>query len=418
MFVDHLTVSGFRSYASADVPLGAGVTIFVGRNGQGKTNLVEAVEYLATLSSHRVSNDLPLVRAGETQAIVRARVQASADDDRQLLLEIEINVGRANRARINKSALTRTSELAGVLRCVLFSPEDLAIVKGEPSDRRAFLDALVVSRWPRMAGVRSDYDKVLKQRNSLLKSMSGRSIRDAGADAESTLDVWSDQLAGVGAELLAARLDTLADLMPLAARAYATIAPVRNVADAEYRTSLPLPSPLGHPADRDALRAGMLQLMQERRRDELARGVSLVGPHRDDVALTIGSLPAKGYASHGESWSLALALRLGQFDLLRDDGISPVLVLDDVFAELDVTRRQRLADAVVGAEQVLVTAAVEEDIPDTLTHASGVRRFAVRDGRVGPLDAGEPADDATVHDDPIGVQPTGGAAEEVGVHGQ
>ena len=393
MFVDHLSVSGFRSYASADVPLGAGVTIFVGRNGQGKTNLVEAVEYLATLSSHRVSSDLPLVRAGEGQAIVRARVQAASDDDRKLLLEIEINVGRANRARINKSALSRPGELAGVLRCVVFSPEDLAIVKGEPSDRRAFLDALVVSRWPRMAGVRSDYDKVLKQRNSLLKSMAGRSLRDAGADAESTLDIWSDQLAGIGAELLAARLDTLADLMPHAARAYATIAPVRNTATAEYRTALMVPAPPGPRADREQLRAAMLQLMQERRRDELARGVSLVGPHRDDVVLSIGSLPAKGYASHGESWSLALALRLGQFDLLRDDGISPVLVLDDVFAELDATRRQRLADAVVGAEQVLVTAAVEEDIPDTLTHASGVRRFAVRDGRVGPLDAGEPADD-------------------------
>jgi len=394
VFVDHLSLSGFRSYVSAEVPLGAGVTIFVGSNGQGKTNLVEAVEYLATLSSHRVSTDLPLVRSGEAQAIVRARVQASAGDDRRLLLEIEINAGRANRARINKAPLPRTSELAGVLRCVLFSPEDLAIVKGEPSDRRAFLDALVVSRWPRMAGVRSDYDKVLKQRNSLLKAMSGRSLRDVGGDAESTLEVWNEQLAVIGAELLAARLDTLAALMPRASRAYATIAPVRNEASADYRTSLPLPASEGRPADREQLRGLMLEAMTERRRDELARGVSLVGPHRDDVVLSIGALPAKGYASHGESWSLALALRLGQFDLLRDDGISPVLVLDDVFAELDVTRRQRLADAVVDAEQVLVTAAVEEDIPDTLTHASGVRRYGVRDGGVSPLVAGEVAADA------------------------
>lgn len=385
MFVDHLSLADFRCYPSAEVALGAGVTIFVGSNGQGKTNLVEAVEYLSTLSSHRVAADLPLIRAGQSQAIVRGRVQASAGDGRRLLLEVEINAGRANRARINKGAVPRPSEIVGVLRVVLFSPEDLAIVKGEPSDRRAFLDALVVTRWPRMAGVKADYERVLKQRNSLLKSMAGRSLRDAGGDAEFTLDVWTEQLAGVGAELLAARLDTLNALMPKTADAYATIAPVRNVASADYKTSLALPSDLEYPVDKEYLRQLLLDTLTQRRRDELIRGVSLAGPHRDDITLSIGSLPAKGYASHGECWSLALALRLGQFELLRDDAIEPVLILDDVFAELDTTRRQRLADAVVHAEQVLVTAAVESDIPDTLTHADGVRRFGVADTHVTPL---------------------------------
>lgn len=412
VFVDHLSLQDFRCYRGAEVPLGAGVTIFVGSNGQGKTNLVEAVEYLATLSSHRVAADLPLVRAGQQQAIVRARVQAGADDGRRLLLEIEINAGRANRARINKGALPKTGELAGVLRSVVFSPEDLAIVKGDPADRRAFLDQLVITRWPRMAGVRGDYDKVLKQRNTLLKSMAGRSLRDAGADAEFTLDVWSEQLATIGAELLSARLDTLHELMPLASAAYATIAPTpatgtRNIASADYKTSLPLPGDLGHPVDRDMLRGLMLDTMTQRRRDELARGVSLVGPHRDDVTLSIGPLPAKGYASHGECWSLALALRLGQYNLLRGDDIEPVLILDDVFAELDSTRRERLADAVVDAEQVLVTAAVEGDIPATLTHADGVRKYRVADQAVTPLDAdGQPvvgpAADTEGPDAPVG----------------
>lgn len=392
VFVDHLSLQDFRCYGSAEVPLGAGVTIFVGSNGQGKTNLVEAVEYIATLSSHRVAADLPLVRAGQQQAIVRARVQAGPDDGRSLLLEVEINAGRANRARINKGALPRTSELAGVLRSVVFSPEDLAIVKGDPADRRAFLDQLVITRWPRMAGVRGDYDKVLKQRNTLLKSMAGRSLRDAGGDAEFTLDVWSEQLAAVGAELLSARLDTLNDLMPLTAQAYATIAPTpatgtRNIASADYKTSLPLPGDLEHPVDKDMLRDLLLDAMTQRRRDELARGISLVGPHRDDITLSIGPLPAKGYASHGECWSLALALRLGQYNLLRGDDIEPVLILDDVFAELDATRRERLAAAVVDAEQVLVTAAVEGDVPNTLTHADGVRKFRVADQTVVALDA-------------------------------
>lgn len=379
MYVEHLSLADFRSYTCAEVPLAPGVTVFVGANGQGKTNLVEAVEYLSRLGSHRVSSDAPLVRLDAEQAIVRGRVKAGRADGRSLLLEVEINPGRANRARINKAPLARTRELVGVLRTVVFSPEDLAIVKGDPSDRRAFIDAVVTTRWPRMAGVRADYDRVVKQRNSLLKAMSGRSLHQADAEAVATLEIWDDQVAAIGAELLLARLDSLAELMPIATEAYADIAPQNNVVTADYKTSLDLSRPEGVDVlTRDDLADRLRQAMAERRRDEIARGVSLVGPHRDDVVFNIGRLPAKGYASHGESWSLALALRLGTFGLLQADGIEPVLVLDDVFAELDATRRERLAESVLRAEQVLVTAAVGADVPVALAG----RRFRVRQGEV------------------------------------
>lgn len=376
VYVDHLTLADYRSYVSVDVALTAGVTVFVGANGQGKTNLVEAIEYLSTLTSHRVASEVPLVRAGAERAIVRAGVRAGLDDDRRILLEVEINPGRANRAKLNRSPLKRPRELVGMLRTVVFSPEDLSVVKGDPAARRTFLDALVINRWPRMAGVRADYDRVLKQRNALLKSLAGRESGSRRPDeyALSTLEVWNTQLADVGAELLEARLDTISDLMPHAAEAYAGIAPTNNVATAEYRCGIDLAGV----TDRGGLRDALLAAMTELRADELRRGVSLVGPHRDDLLLSLGELPAKGYASHGESWSYALALRLGAFQLLRADGIEPVLVLDDVFAELDATRRERLARGVVEAEQVLVTAAVGADVPALLAG----ERFTVANGEV------------------------------------
>ena len=356
-----------------------GVNLFIGQNGQGKTNLVEAVEYLSTLSSHRVSNDAPLVRAGTAQAIARARVRASRSDQRSLLLELEINPGRTNQARINRNAQPRARDLLGVLRTVLFSPEDLAIVKGDPSDRRRFIDTVVLTRWPRMAGVKSDYDRILKQRNMLLKQLAqrGRSAQDE--DAMFTLEVFDDQLSTVGAELLLARLDSLAELMPHTTVAYADIAPTNNTVQAQYRTSVDLaPAADGVALTREDLAGRLRAAMLERRKDELARGVSLIGPHRDEIVLSIGELPAKGYASHGECWSLALSLKLGAFHLVRADGVEPVLILDDVFAELDATRRERLADAIAEAEQVLITAAVGADVPERLVG----RRFEVSAGTV------------------------------------
>ena len=375
MFVDHLQLVDFRSYAGVDVALAPGVTTLVGANGQGKTNLVEAVEYLSTMSSHRVSSEVPLVRAGAERAVIRARVQAGVDDPRQLQLEIEITPGKANRARLNRSPVRRAREIVGVLRTVVFSPEDLAMVKGDPSERRRFLDELLVTRWPRLAGVRADYDRVLRQRNTLLKSLSGRSRGGAASvDAASTLDVWDSHLAQTGGELLAARLTTLSDLAPHVSKAYADIAPTNNDAAAEYRSAVPL----GDAVSRDELADLLLAAMGERRSDEIQRGVSLVGPHRDDITLSLGLLPAKGYASHGESWSYAIALKLGSFHLLRADGIEPVLVLDDVFAELDRQRRDHLAALVADAEQVLVTAAVAADVPDRLAGAW----YEVADGAV------------------------------------
>ncbi len=362
MFVDHLQLVDFRSYESVDVELGAGIEIFVGANGQGKTNLVEAIEYLSTLSSHRVSADQPLIRVGAERAIIRARVQAGLDDPRQLQLEIEITPGKANRARLNRSPLRRARELIGVLRTVIFAPDDLAVVKGDPGERRRFLDDLVVSRWPRLAGVRADYDRALRQRNTLLKSLNGRWRGGSSGEIDSTLHVWDSHLAEAGGDLLQARLATLADLAPHVHKAYAEIAPTNNDAIAEYKASIDL----GSGADRASLSEAMLRAMANLRSEEVTRGLSLVGPHRDDITLTLGILPARGYASHGESWSLALALKLGSFSLLRADGIEPVLVLDDVFAELDVTRRDRLAAAVTAAEQVLVTAAVDADVPQLL----------------------------------------------------
>ncbi|MFZ1116693.1 MAG: DNA replication/repair protein RecF [Propionibacteriaceae bacterium] len=383
MFVDHLQLTDFRSYESVDLPLQAGVTTFVGANGQGKTNLVEALEYLSTMSSHRVASEVPLVRSGAIRAVVRAKVVAGLDDPRQLTLELEINPGKANRAKLNRSPLRQAREIVGVLRTVLFSPVDIAIVKGDPSERRRFLDDLIVARWPRLAGVRADYERILKQRNTLLKSLSGRFRGGAPpADSEATLEVWDTHLARTGGELLEARLVTLADLAPHVSKAYADIAPTNNDAAAEYRASVDLDATrdADQPNARANLSAALIAGMAERRAEEIQRGVSLVGPHRDDIVLSLGMLPAKGYASHGESWSFALALRLGGFHLLRADGVEPVLMLDDVFAELDSVRRERLASAVRVAEQVFVTAAVGADVPELLAG----QRFRVAGGEVTP----------------------------------
>ena len=305
MFVDHLQLTDFRSYDSVDLPLESGVTTFVGANGQGKTNLVEAIEYLSTMSSHRVASEVPLVRSGAARAVVRARVQAGLDDPRQLTLELEINPGKANRAKLNRAPLRHAREIIGVVRTVIFSPVDIAIVKGDPSERRRFIDDLIVARWPRLAGVRADYERVLRQRNTLLKSLGGRH-RDGQplGDAAATLDVWNTHLAQAGGALLEARLTTLADLAPHVSKAYADIAPTNNDAAAEYKASVDLDFPQQsedgsvHGALRASLSAALAAGMTERRAEEIQRGVSLVGPHRDDIALSLGMLPAKGYASH------------------------------------------------------------------------------------------------------------------------
>lgn len=378
MFVTALELTNFRNYPEANIALTSGVNVFVGSNGQGKTNLVEAVEYLSTASSHRVASVVPLIRAGEESALVRARVQAGVDDERELLLELEIARGRQHQARLNRGPLPRARDLVGMLRTVVFSPMDLAIVRGDPSDRRRWIDSLIVTRWPRMAGVKQDFDKVLKQRNALLKSMAGKRFDAGMGDDAITLQIWDEQLARIGAELLHARLDTLADVRPFAQVAYAAIAPVNNEIEAHYKSAVDLAGASEADDVQAELQRRILDALEGVRDEELRRGVTLVGPQRDDIELFIGALPAKGYASHGESWSLALALRLGGFELVRDDGTEPVLVLDDVFAELDSSRRARLADAIGHAEQVLITAAVGSDVPEFPSE----RRFRVEAGSV------------------------------------
>lgn len=375
MHVSHLSLADFRSYARAEVPLDPGVTAFVGPNGQGKTNLVEAIGYLATLGSHRVSSDAPLVRMGADRAIIRAAV---TQGERQQLVELELNPGRANRARINRSSQVRPRDVLGIVRTVLFAPEDLALVKGDPGERRRFLDELVTARSPRMAAVRSDYERVLKQRNTLLKS-AAMARRHGGRSMDmSTLDVWDQHLARAGAELLAQRLDLIATLLPLADKAYEQLAPGGGPLGLSYRSSAGEPVDSGAARTREAVYEALLAALTDVRKQEIERGVTLVGPHRDDVLLRLGELPAKGYASHGESWSYALALRLASYELLRSEGSEPVLILDDVFAELDARRRERLAELVAPGEQVLVTAAVDDDVPGVLVGA----RFAVSGGEV------------------------------------
>jgi DNA replication and repair protein RecF len=402
----HLSVTDFRSYPSAELPLAPGVTTLIGLNGQGKTNLVEAAGYLATLGSHRVATDAPLVRAGTQQAIIRGAVIRGG---RETLIELEINTGRAgvrNRARLNHSPASRPRDVLGTLRTVLFAPEDLGLVKGDPSERRRFLDELLVARQPRWAGVRSEYDKVLRQRNALLKSAapvlrrgvrrshrpstsvstgtvdSEMDLADGDLSALHTLDVWNSHLAMVGAQLLYARLRLMRDLTPYLSKAYDEVSAAQSDAQISYRSSLREQTSAaiaaGTVPELQELHDELLASLEEVRVNEIERGISLVGPHRDDVVLTLGELPAKGYASHGESWSFALGLRLAAYQLLRHDlGDDPVLILDDVFAELDADRRERLATLIADCEQVLITAAFPGDVPRVLSDSGMTYRVTL-----------------------------------------
>lgn len=376
MFIKHLSLASFRNYKNAEIALQPGVNLLVGPNGQGKTNLVEAIRYLSTLSSHRVAGYLPLIKQDEPQAAVRAMASHA---DRDILIELELNRDSANKARVNKSPVPRVRDILGLVNSVTFAPEDLDIVKRDPTNRRAFIDELVVQVWPRFAGVYSDYERVLKQRNTLLKT-----ARQTGAkgSALSTLDAWDQSLVSYGSEIIAARVDLVERLRPHLFEAYQSIAIANNEPRILVKSSLlgtTIPSGWGddddaedleyiQTADRTEIEALYSAKLATVRNKELERGITLVGPHRDDLVLMLGTLPAKGYASHGESWSYALALRLASIALLRAETRTgdPILILDDVFAELDAGRRARLAGMVAGNEQVLITAAVAEDVPEEL----------------------------------------------------
>jgi DNA replication and repair protein RecF len=382
VIVEHLSLVDFRNYATAELALHRGPNVLVGRNGQGKTNLAEAVVFLATLGSHRVSSDAPMVRDGQDFAVIRARL---SHGERKVLAEVQVNRQGSNKARINGSP-SKINELPRYAHVVLFAPEDLQIVRGDPSARRRFVDQLLIQRTPRLSAVLADYDRVLKQRNALLKSARARGVRGEGL---STLDVWDDKLVALGSEIIVARQRLATDLRQPVADAYAAIAGADHRPELEWALSIRGGDPedeygmpqtdaaaevdessLPQAAVAEMFRASLLS----KRSNELDRGLTLTGPHRDDLVLRVRSLPVKGYASHGESWSVALALRLASAELLRSESPAgdPVLILDDVFAELDADRRQRLASLTAGYEQVVVTAAVEEDIPEVL-HAHVVR---------------------------------------------
>lgn len=369
MRVTHLSLTDFRNYRSAEVPFAAGANLFVGRNGQGKTNLVESLGYLSTLGSHRVSSDQAMIRKGADSAIVRARIE---HDGRELLVEVQLNRSSPNRAQVNRGAI-KPRELPRYFSSVLFAPEDLALVRGEPGIRRRFLDQLLIQRSPRFSAIISDYERVLKQRNTLLKSARASRIKP---DQLGTLDIWDERLVALGTELIDARLDLVARLSEPVVAAYRSVA-----GDDHHPRLLPQLTIRGAHVDDDEDDAddsvtistgdtaevfrGALAAVRPK---ELERGLTLVGPHRDDVLFELNGLPAKGYASHGESWSFALALKLASADLLRQESSTgdPVLILDDVFAELDQARRRMLATAVAGYEQVLITAAVLDDVPEAL----------------------------------------------------
>jgi DNA replication and repair protein RecF len=408
----HLSLTDFRNYASAEVALARGPNLFVGRNGQGKTNLVESLGYLATLGSHRVSSDAAMIRQGTDSAVVRARLES---EGRELLAEVQINRSGANRAQVNRSAV-KPRELPRYFTSVLFAPEDLALVRGEPSGRRRFLDELLVTRAPRFAGVQADYDRVLRQRNTLLKSARASGVK---AGQLGTLDIWDERLVALGTEIVVARERLVADLAPEVARAYAAVAgedhaarlsTVLSIRGAAVDDDAPAPdSPTEQvaPAEvADVFREALARV----RPSELDRGLTLVGPHRDDLFLSLNGLPARGYASHGESWSFALALKLASAAVIRAGASTgdPVIVLDDVFAELDGSRRERLADAVADYEQVLITAAVEEDVPDRLA-AHTVRISAgtiVEDTTDAPVEAA--AVPAPLSPEPVAAAPDTG----------
>ena len=370
MYVRQLGLRDFRSWAHADLELGPGQTVFIGPNGFGKTNLIEALWYSTTLGSHRVGTDTPLIRAGATRSVISSVV---VNEGRECAIDLEIATGRANKARLNRSPVRSAREVVGVLRAVLFAPEDLALVRGDPADRRRYLDDLATVRRPAVAAVRADYDRVLRQRTALLKSISGARQRTDSSVLD-TLDVWDSRLAEHGADLMAVRFDVVNELAPEVEKAYQLLAPGSRPASIAYRVGLGAGSPDGIEAgDRDFLEAAMSAALSARRAAELERGICLVGPHRDDLELRLGDQPAKGFVSHGESWSFAVALRLAAYELLRQEGGEPVLLLDDVFAELDAARRRALATVAEGAEQVLVTAAVGDDIP----HGWGGRRVHI-----------------------------------------
>ena len=355
MQITQLALTNYRSYKELDIKLQPGINIFIGKNGEGKTNIVESILYLTYLSSHRTSSDAPLVQLGNTSAYVRAHVD---NGERDIFVELEINSEKANRARINQNTTRSQREILGIIQAIYFSPEDLDLVRGDPTIRRRFIDQLLVLRYPRLAGVMSDYDRAVKQRNALLKNRSN----------PQSIQPWNQHVANFGGEIIAARLALLAEFEPTFTEVYKEISPEKK-AYITYKSSIE--EPTTNPSENSEK---ILAEMGRVYSNEMDRGVTLVGPHRDDLLLMLGDHFVKGYASHGESWSIALSLKLASYQLLQNEGANPILILDDVFSELDEDRRLKLIALANSAEQTLITVAVASDLPDELTgHTFGVK---------------------------------------------
>ena len=340
MRVERLWLTDFRNYESADLSPAPGLTVIVGDNGEGKTNLLEAVGYLATLASFRGAPHDALVREGRERAIVRAEIDRSPES-RRSTIEAELATAGRDRVLVNRQPLRRAGDLLGALRVVVFSPDDLALVKGGPAERRRYLDDTMVAVDPRLDAARDEFERVLRQRNALLRQAAGAGGRLSG-DLGTTLDVWDERLAAAGERLGEARTDLCGRLEPLVAKRYAQVA--GNGAHVGLVYEAPWRAP------------GLAAALADVRTDELRRGISLIGPHRDEVALSVDGLPARTHASQGEQRSLALALRLGVHALVTEVfGVAPVLLLDDIFSELDAVRSAALVAHLPDAQALLAT---------------------------------------------------------------
>jgi len=362
VLITNLNLTNYRSYSTLDLNLGSGITIFAGKNGEGKTNIAESILYLTFLNSHRASGNTPLVKLGANAAYIRAKVKYP---EREILVELEINIDKANRAKINQNPTRSQKEIFGIVQAIYFSPEDLDIVRGDPSERRRFIDQILTLRSPMVAAVVSDYERAVKQRNSLLKTRA--SIQ--------ALEPWDKQVADFGGQLISLRLSGLAQLTPLFNQTYKEISNVKP-AEIIYKSSL---EGISENATENSEK--IMEKLITNRSSELERGLTLTGPHRDDLLLTLGDHQVKGYASHGESWSIALSLKLATYNLLKSDGLSPILILDDVFSELDEDRREKLSQIAKTAEQTIITVAVESDLPKSLSGD----RYLVKSGLVSKL---------------------------------
>lgn len=365
MWISSLQLENFRNYRQLSLTFEPGINLLIGENGAGKTNLVEACVYLSTLESHRVSGYGALIRSESSSSQLSLKAK---NDGREISVAAELNRDKPNRYFLNSHQVKRTSDLVGISKVVVFAPEDLDLVRRDPQDRRKFLDESMIQLKPRLAGVKADYERVLKQKAALLKS-----ARQVSNPDLTTLDIWDDQLVALGSELIFHRQELISKIFPLLEDFYHQLSGQPESLELILKTSVAggeeedefqsLSS-----WDKQAIQDAFYQRLQALRPKELERGVSLVGPHRDELTILKSGLLARSHASQGEAWSLALGLKLAMAQLLRSDSQSgdPVLILDDVFAVLDAGRRARLVEFVVNNEQVLITSADLEAVPDLL----------------------------------------------------